>query len=77
MPTLVEELTARAKALSPEDRALLAEELLDSLQAAPDADAEAAWEREIERRVSEIESGTVALVPADDLHAEARLLIPR
>ncbi len=75
MPALVKELTARAKALSPEDRARLPEELLDSLQEAPDA--EAAWEREIERRVSEIESGTVALVPADDLHAEARRLIPR
>ncbi len=75
MPTLVEELTARAKALSLEDRARLAEELLDSLQEAPDA--EAAWEREIERRVSEIESGTVALAPADDLHAEARRLVPR
>lgn len=77
MPTLVEQLSARAKALSPEDRARLAEELLDSLQEASDADAEAAWEREIERRVTEIESGAVRLVPADDLHAEARRLILR
>ena len=31
MPTLVEELSERARALSPEDRALLAEHLLESL----------------------------------------------
>ena len=77
MSTLVEELSARAKTLSPEDRARLAEELLDSLQEASDADAEAAWEREIERRVAEIESGAVKLIPAEDVHAEARRLIRR
>lgn len=77
MPTLVEELSARAKTLPPEDRARLAEELLDSLQEASDADAEAAWEREIERRVAEIESGMVKLIPAEDVHAEARRLIRR
>lgn len=77
MPTLVEELSARAKTLPPEDRARLAEELLDSLQEATDADAEAAWEREIERRVVEIESGAATLVPAEDVHAEARRFIRR
>ena len=77
MPTLVEELSARAKSLPPEDRARLAEELLDSLQEVADADADAAWEREIERRVAEIESGAVKLVPAEDVHAEARRLIRR
>ena len=77
MPTLVEELATRAKALSAEDRARLAEELLDSLHGQADLDAEAAWDREIERRVAEIESGTVKLVPAEDVHAEARRLIRR
>lgn len=77
MPTLVEELSARAKALSAEDRARLAEELLDSLHGQADLGAEAAWDREIERRVAEIESGTVKLVPAEDVHAEARRLIQR
>lgn len=77
MSTLVEELSARAKTLPPEDRARLAEELLDSLQETSDADADAAWEREIERRVAEIESGAVKLIPAEDVHAEARRLIRR
>ena len=77
MPSLVEELSAGAKTLSPEDRARLAEELLDSLQEESDADTGAAWEREIERRVAEIESGAVKLIPAEDVHAEARRLIRR
>jgi putative addiction module component (TIGR02574 family) len=63
MSTLVDELSARAKALSAEDRARLAEELLESLQGEADADAEAAWDREIERRVAEIESGAARLIP--------------
>ena len=77
MPTLVEELSARAKALSNEDRARLAEELLDSLHGDSDAEADAAWDREIERRVAEVESGAVQLIPAEEVHAEARRLIRR
>lgn len=77
MPTAVEELSARAKTLPAEDRARLAEELLDSLHEGADADAQAAWEREIERRVAQIEAGAVKLVPAEEIHAQARHLIRR
>ena len=77
MPTLVEELTARAKTLPPEDRARLAEELLESLEQDPELEVEAAWDREIERRVIEVEAGTARLIPAEDVHAEARRLIRR
>ena len=77
MPTLVDELSARAKNLSSRDRARLAEELLDSLQGESDPDADVAWDREIERRVGEIDAGTVKLIAAEDVHAEARRLIQR
>ena len=77
MSTLVEELSARAKTLSATDRARLVEELLDSLQGGADAEAESAWDREIERRVAEIESGAVKLSSAEEVHAEARRLIRR
>jgi len=74
MPTIVDELSARAKALSAEDRARLAEELLQSLpgQADRDADAEAAWDPETELRVAEIESAAVRLILAEEAQAEAR-----
>ena len=77
MPTLVEELSARARTLPPEDRARLAEELLESLEQDPDSEVEAAWDREIERRVAEVEAGTAKLIPAEDVHAQARRLIRR
>lgn len=74
MSTLVEELSARARALPPEDRARLAEDLLESLQEDSETEAEAAWDREIERRVREVKAGTVQLIPAEDVHAAARLI---
>ena len=77
MPTLIEELSARAKTLPPEDRARLAEELLESLEQDPDSEIEVAWDREIERRIAEVEAGTAKLIPAEDVHAEARRLIRR
>jgi putative addiction module component (TIGR02574 family) len=77
MPTLVEELSAQAKTLSAEDRARLAEELLASLEQEPESEVESAWEREIERRVAEVEAGRADLVSAEDVHAEARRLIRR
>ena len=77
MPTLVEERSARARTLPPEDRARLAEELLESLEQDPDSEVEAAWDREIERRVAEVEAGTAKLIPAEDVHAQARRLIRR
>lgn len=43
VPTLVEELSERARALSPEDRALLAEDLLESLPEESESEVEAAW----------------------------------
>jgi putative addiction module component (TIGR02574 family) len=76
MSTLVEELSARAKTLPAEDRARLAEEMLDSLQEESDAEAGNSWDREIERRVAEIESGA-ELISAEEVHAEARRLIRR
>jgi putative addiction module component (TIGR02574 family) len=77
MSTLIEELSARAKSLPPEDRARLAEELLESLEQDPDTEVEAAWDREIEHRVADVEAGTAKLIPAEDVHEEARRLIRR
>ena len=74
MTTLVEELSSRARELPPEDRARLAEELLASLQDESESEVEAAWDREIERRVAQVKNGTARLVSAEDVHAEARTI---
>jgi len=49
--------------LPPEARAALAGSLLESLDTVVDADAEAAWEAEIAKRVHELDSGSVQPVP--------------
>jgi putative addiction module component (TIGR02574 family) len=74
MTTLVEELSQKARALSAEDRARLAEDLLASLEDGAESatDVEAAWEQEIRRRVEEVKTGTAKLVPAEDVYAETR-----
>jgi putative addiction module component (TIGR02574 family) len=72
MPDLVTELSQRARALAPEDRARLAEELLASLEADRDPQVDAAWDEELRRRIAEVESGAVKLVPADEVFARVR-----
>ncbi|HVC10307.1 MAG TPA: addiction module protein [Burkholderiales bacterium] len=71
---LVDELSHKARALPPEDRVRLAEELLASVQEV-DAEAEAAWEEEIKRRIAEIDSGKAKLIPAEEVFAEVRRLL--
>jgi putative addiction module component (TIGR02574 family) len=58
MPDL-KDLLLQAMELPPEARAALAGSLLESLDSATDADAEAAWSIEIDRRVRELEQGAV------------------
>ena len=76
MADLVSELTERAKALPPEERARLAEELLATLDPGDD-DVEVAWDAEIRKRVAEVENGTVQLVPADEAFARVRQALRR
>ena len=49
--------------LSDEDRATLAGLLIESLEGEPDLDVEAAWAAEIEKRVAELDAGTVERIP--------------
>lgn len=76
MPDLVAELSAQAKALSPEDRARLAEELLASLDP-HEADVDAAWDAELRRRIDEVERGVAELIPADRAFAQVRQALRR
>ena len=57
------ELLREALRLPVEARAALADSLLGSLDTEVDADAEAAWQIEIERRVAELDSHTVSPLP--------------
>jgi putative addiction module component (TIGR02574 family) len=66
---LVEELLQ----LSSADRALAARDLLQSLDGEGDAEeAEAAWQEEVERRIHEIDQGSVELLDGPRVMREAR-----
>lgn len=74
MSDTLKELEQQAQALTPEERARLAEVLLESLQDAPVAEIEAAWDREIEQRVAAYDRGELQTFSAEDVFAEARRL---
>ena len=65
------EIRASALNLPATERAALAHDLIASLDA-EDADphADALWAAEIERRTREVADGKIALIDADEVHAE-------
>jgi putative addiction module component (TIGR02574 family) len=65
----VKEVLGEALKLGPVDRASVAAELLESLEAAPEeeADVEAAWAAEIERRARRVLRGESAGAPWDEV----------
>ena len=76
MPDLVAELAERSRALAIEDRSRLVELLLETLHEPPLSEIEAAWDKEIERRVAAYERGEVETYSAEDVFAEAQRIAP-
>jgi putative addiction module component (TIGR02574 family) len=66
-----DEIARQARKLSAEERAKLAESLLESLQS-PISEIEAAWAKEIGERVAAFERGEAVTLPAEAVFAEAR-----
>jgi putative addiction module component (TIGR02574 family) len=73
MAASLKEIEQNARALVAEERAQLAETLLESLHS-PISDIEAAWALEIEDRVAAFDRGEMPAYPAEDVFAEARRL---
>lgn len=74
MSDTLKELERQVRSLTAEERARLAELLLESLRDSPLADIEAAWDREIEERVAAYDRGELKTFSAEDIFAEARRL---
>jgi len=70
MQTQFETLEAESLKLTVAERAKLAEHLIASLD--EDSEIEEAWAAETDRRIAEIEAGTVQLIPAAEAMARAR-----
>jgi putative addiction module component (TIGR02574 family) len=67
MSRTITELWKEASELSEKDRAVLAGLLIESLEGEPDEGVEAAWAAELERRVAEIDAGTVKSIPWEEV----------
>ena len=76
MNEVYEDVANAALALPPEARAMLAEDLVASLESSQE-EIDEAWRVEIERRVKEIQQGKVHLVPGEQVMSELRAQLKR
>jgi putative addiction module component (TIGR02574 family) len=63
------DLLKRALALPSEERAALANTLLDSLETSNES-VEEAWDQEVARRIEDLKAGKAVTVPWEQLHRE-------
>ena len=72
MSTLLERLREEAKQLSDDERCILGAELLEPAEEGDAATVEQAWDEEILRRVEEVKSGKVQMIPHAEVMAGLR-----
>jgi putative addiction module component (TIGR02574 family) len=70
----VSDLLKRALALSVEERAALANTLLDSLETGNES-VEEAWDNEVARRMEDLKAGKAVTVPWEQLHRELLAIV--
>jgi putative addiction module component (TIGR02574 family) len=74
MPDTVADLVRRGRALPPEERERLVDQLLESLNEPAAAELDAAWDAEIERRLAAYDRGEVQAIDAEEVFAKAARL---
>jgi len=72
MSTNLDQLTADAMKLPLRDRVQVAQRLISTLDGEVEADTEALWFAEAERRLDELRSGKVQGIPAEEVFRKAR-----
>ncbi len=65
-------LLEEALKLSANERAEVAEQLIASLDDAPDTGVEQAWQEEVQRRLGQIERGEVNTIPWEEVQRRLR-----
>ena len=58
--------------LPPNERAEVAEQLIASLDEAPDVNVEQAWQEEVQRRLQQVEHGEVKTIPWEEVQKRLR-----
>ena len=74
MSSSLHQIEEQARSLSAEDRAKLAECMLESLQTSNE-EIEAAWSEEIALRIEAFEKGDISAYSAEQVFAEARQIL--
>ena len=77
MSAIFDELSNMALALSPLERARLADLMIESLDAAPLTEVDQTWIDLAQRRAEEIRAGTAQTYSAEEVLSEARGSIAR
>jgi len=67
-----EAIVSDAMLMSDEDRAMIAERLIASLDHEFEKDTEIAWQSELQKRIDEIDSGKVICIPWEQVRAQLR-----
>ena len=70
----ITDLLKRALALSVEERAALANTLLDSLENTSESVQEA-WDEEVARRIADLKAGKAVTAPWEELHRELLAMV--
>jgi putative addiction module component (TIGR02574 family) len=76
MAITLDAVTQDALVLPPDERLVLARQLLDSVDLEPEPGAEAAWEAEILQRIARFKSGESKPIPAGEVFARLRQIAP-
>jgi putative addiction module component (TIGR02574 family) len=76
MPMTLDQIVEETRHWPPEKVGELVERLTEDLHAS-DPETEAAWQREIARRVEEIQSGKVQGIPGEEVSARVRKIVGR
>ena len=58
--------------LTADERAEMVEQLIASLDEAPDTDVEQAWQEEVQRRLQQVEYGEVKTIPWEEVQKRLR-----
>ena len=77
MPLTLDQLAKEAMQLPASSRALLAERMVESLDAGERDEVERAWAAEAVRRRDEVRSGRVQPIPGEQVLAEVRNAVGR
>jgi putative addiction module component (TIGR02574 family) len=80
MGAILEDLESQALQLSPKERGELIHRLIVSLEGEPEDTPEAiaqAWDKEIERRVADMEAGKTVWIPAEEVIARLDAIVEK